>query len=198
MNDSGQTSNSSLQQILNAAEQLIKEKGCRQTTLQDIITTSGLSKGAIYHYVSGKDDLFGMILKSKMESMNARFRQAVTQAADRDARMPVQAITEGMMSGADKEQVSNKIFTYLLSQVDNPKVAHVLREVYDYSLQTATAWITTGQQAGAIPPHIDAGHMASMYMVFTYGLRVRSTIVQDSEGAIPMEDIFGLLIHSLK
>lgn len=198
MNDSGHTSSSSLQQILDAAERLIKEKGCRQTTLQDIITSSGLSKGAIYHYVSGKDELFGMILKSKMETMNARFLQAVTQSAERDARMPVQSISEGMTSSTDKEQVSNKIFTYLLSQVDNPKVADVLREVYQYSLQTATAWITTGQQKGAIPPEIDAGHMASMYMVFTYGLRVRNTIMQDTEGAIPTEDIFGLLIHSLK
>ncbi|MEW9701076.1 TetR/AcrR family transcriptional regulator [Paenibacillus sp. SI8] len=67
----------SFQQILETAEQLIKEKGCRQTTLQDIIERTGLSKGAIYHYVSGKDELLGLILKSKTELLNAKFEQAV-------------------------------------------------------------------------------------------------------------------------
>ncbi|WP_175471903.1 helix-turn-helix domain-containing protein [Paenibacillus naphthalenovorans] len=37
--------------ILSTTEQLIKEKGCQQTTLQDIMERTGLSKGAIYHYV---------------------------------------------------------------------------------------------------------------------------------------------------
>lgn len=70
---------SSFQLILDTAEQIIQEKGCRQTTMQDIIDRSGLSKGAIYHYVSGKDELFGLILKAKMDQMNDSFKQSVSK-----------------------------------------------------------------------------------------------------------------------
>ncbi|WP_245602145.1 TetR/AcrR family transcriptional regulator [Peribacillus kribbensis] len=46
------------------------EIGCKNTTLQEIIKASGLSKGAIYHYVSSKDELFGLIFQNKLQEIN--------------------------------------------------------------------------------------------------------------------------------
>ncbi|RUT31689.1 TetR/AcrR family transcriptional regulator [Paenibacillus zeisoli] len=190
--------NASFQLILNSSEELIREKGCRKTTLQDIIERTGLSKGAIYHYVSGKDELFGLILKSKIESMNFQFEEAVSAATERDAKSPIMAITSGMMKTMDKDNVTNKIFTYLLSLADNPKVAAILRDVYQYTHTTAERWILTGQQAGAIPSEINAAKMAGMFMIFTYGLRVQNVVA--GEGALTLEaqDVFTLLFKSLQ
>ncbi|WP_027092074.1 TetR/AcrR family transcriptional regulator [Cohnella thermotolerans] len=56
-----------LQLLLDTARQLIREKGCMKTTFSDIMERSGLSKGAIFHYVKGKDDLLGMLLRSGIE-----------------------------------------------------------------------------------------------------------------------------------
>jgi AcrR family transcriptional regulator len=190
--------NASFQLILETAEQLIKEKGCRQTTLQDIIDRTGLSKGAIYHYVSGKDELFGLILKSKVESVNERFNAAVSETVGKDATAPIQSIARGMADHTDHQDVTNKIFTYLLSQVDNPKVAAIMKDVYEFSLRTANRWIETGQKAGAIPPTVDAAQMASLFMVFTYGLRVHNVIAKDSGFALGMEDIFRVIFRSLQ
>jgi len=197
MSDSGSRS-ASFQLILETAEQLIAEKGCRQTTLQDIIDRSGLSKGAIYHYVSGKDELFGLILKSKMEVMNGKFNEVVAGAAAGDAVQPIRTISQGMLDRTNEQEVSNKIFTYLLSQIDNPKIATILKDVYEFSLQTASRWIETGQQAGAIPPAVDAQKMAAIFMVFTYGLRVHNVIAKDVGGAIEFEDIFRLIFRTLQ
>jgi len=190
--------NPSFQLILDTAEQLIKEKGCRQTTLQDIISRSGLSKGAIYHYVSGKDELFGLVLKAKMETMNMRFDGVVSETAPKDAVLPIQFIAEGMALQADNQSVTSKIFTYLLSQIDNPKIEMILQELYEFTLLTATRWIETGQKAGAIPESVDAAKMASMFMVFTYGLRVQNIISKKSDQKVEIEDIFGLLFRSLQ
>ena len=190
--------NPSFQLILDTAEQLIKEKGCRQTTLQDIISKSGLSKGAIYHYVSGKDELFGLILKAKMETMNTRFDGVVSEAATKDAVLPIRFIAEGMALQTDVQSVTSKIFTYLLSQINNPKIEAILQELYDFTLLTATRWIETGQKAGAIPESVDAAKMASIFMVFTYGLRVQNIISKKSYQKVEIEDIFGLLFHSLQ
>ncbi|WP_433945247.1 TetR/AcrR family transcriptional regulator [Paenibacillus sp. SN-8-1] len=190
--------NASFQLILTSSEELIREKGCRKTTLQDIIERSGLSKGAIYHYVSGKDELFGLILKSKIESMNLRFKEAVSSAAERDAKTPILSITSGLMNTMDKENVTNTIFTYLLSQADNPKVAAILRDVYQYTHTTAERWILTGQQAGAIPAEINAAKMAGMFMIFTYGLRVQNVVAGEGALTLDAQDVFALLFKSLQ
>ena len=58
--------NPTFQHILAITEELILEKGCRHTTLKSIIERTGLSKGAIYHYVDSKDELFRLILQSKV------------------------------------------------------------------------------------------------------------------------------------
>ena len=47
-----------VRKILDTAEQLFTEKGYESTSLQDIIVQTGLSKGAIYHHFTSKEDIF--------------------------------------------------------------------------------------------------------------------------------------------
>ncbi len=47
-----------VQKILDTAERLFIEKGYDRASLQDIIQETGLSKGAIYHHFSSKEDIF--------------------------------------------------------------------------------------------------------------------------------------------
>jgi AcrR family transcriptional regulator len=190
--------NASFEHILDTTEQLIKEKGCRHTTLSDIIERSGLSKGAIYHYVSGKDELFALVLKSKMQKMSAGFDGVVEKTPAKDAVLPIQFIAEGMAAQTEGNNVTSKIITYLLSQVDNPKVESILSEIYGFSLNTAKSWIEIGQKAGAIPVVIDAEKMASLFMVFTYGLRVQNIISKNTGPRVEIEDIFKLLFRALQ
>lgn len=190
--------NASFQHILDTTEQLIKEKGCRHTTLQDIIERSGLSKGAIYHYVSGKDELFGLVLKAKMEQMDTGFHGVVAETPPRDAGLPIQFIAGGMAAQTEGQDVTSKIFTYLLGQIDNPKVESILSEIYGFSLNTAKNWIQTGQNAKAIPEEINAEKMAALFMVLTYGLRVQNLISKNKGPRIQLDDILKLLLRSLQ
>lgn len=47
-----------VQKILDTAERLFIEKGYDRASLQDIIDATGLSKGAIYHHFTSKEDIF--------------------------------------------------------------------------------------------------------------------------------------------
>lgn len=47
--------------IIKAAWQLFHEKGYDETTIEDIISLSGTSKGTFYHYFGGKDALLGSL-----------------------------------------------------------------------------------------------------------------------------------------
>ena len=47
-----------IQKILDTAERLFIKKGHDHTSLQDIIESTGLSKGGIYHHFASKEDIF--------------------------------------------------------------------------------------------------------------------------------------------
>ena len=57
MNDIKGKDNTKLQ-ILDAAMHVFVKSGYNKTTMDDIVSHSGLSKGAIYHYYNSKKDLF--------------------------------------------------------------------------------------------------------------------------------------------
>ncbi len=44
--------------ILDAAFSVFAENGYQETTISDIVSKSGLSKGAIYHHYGSKKELF--------------------------------------------------------------------------------------------------------------------------------------------
>ncbi|MBD3920414.1 TetR/AcrR family transcriptional regulator [Paenibacillus sp. PR3] len=188
--------NTSFQTILDTVEELVREKGCRQTTLQDIINRSGLSKGAIYHYVTGKDELLGLVLKSRIEQINDRFHEAVNNPATNGLENPLQVIVAGMAKTSSHEDVTNKIFIYLLSQMDNPKVSEIMNSLYDYTLNTSTQWIEIGQQHGVIPPTIDKVKAAESMLLFTYAMRVQNTIKQDA-GSMTAQDMMQFMARTL-
>jgi AcrR family transcriptional regulator len=192
------TINPSLKLLLDIAEEMILERGCRATTLQDIADKSGLTKGAIYHYVKSKDELFGLILEAGMEQTNRRFFEAVTQAAvgPEGLQGPLGALSERIRRLARADSAANLIFIYLLSQKDKPDVARILGRYYEAGIQTATRWIEVGQQHGAIPAHIDARQAARMFSLFKNGLQVQNLIASDEESIGEME-IFQFMLNAL-
>jgi AcrR family transcriptional regulator len=189
--------NTSFQLILDTTEELIREKGCRQTTLQDIIGKSGLSKGAIYHYVNGKDELLGLVLKARIEQMNTKFHEIVNNPKSQGLENPLQLIATGMAQTSHHEDVTNKIFIYLLSQMDNPKVSEIMKGVYEYTLKTCIQWIEAGQKGGVIPATVDKAKVAEGMLMFMYGLRVQNTIRQEA-GSMSMQDMMQFMFRSLQ
>ncbi|WP_281368243.1 TetR/AcrR family transcriptional regulator [Neobacillus endophyticus] len=190
--------NSSFQHILNTTEDIILEKGCRNTTLKDIIERTGLSKGAIYHYVESKDELFGLILKSKIEEMNEAFNQSIARSLHNEniGEETFEVISQFFYSRQNSKDVGNYIFVYLLSQ-DNEKVRNILKEIYKFSKETGAKWIKRGQENGVIPENIDAEKMAVLLMTFSFGLRVTQILSTTEEEKIAENDIFKMIISTL-
>lgn len=164
-----------LRHLLTITEQLILEKGCINTTLQDIIKRSGLSKGAIYHYVRSKDELFGLILQIKMEKTNADFHKE-TQKANAGLEGPLTAIVNRLKLLLDETDVTNTIFIYLLGRKSDPAIADILSHIYQYSSELSISWIKAGQKAGVIAGDLDPKQVTTMFITFSYGLRVQAMI----------------------
>ncbi|MEU8248123.1 TetR/AcrR family transcriptional regulator [Nonomuraea sp. NPDC048916] len=63
------------QRLLGAATRLFAERGFESTSVQEIVLAAGVTKGAMYHYFSSKDDLlqeiYGRVLRMQMERLTA-------------------------------------------------------------------------------------------------------------------------------
>src|SRR5699024_4556034 len=154
---------SNLHYLLSITEQLIQEKGCKKTTLKDIIQHSELSKGAIYHYVRSKDELFGLILQIKMAKINDDFMNE-KKKPNVGLEGPLSAIADGMKYLIDEEDVTNTIFIYLLGRKEEPTIADILSQIYEQSIHLSVSWIKEGQQAGVIAENLDAKQTTMMFI----------------------------------
>jgi AcrR family transcriptional regulator len=54
------------EQLLDAAERVLEEKGLRATTVADIATAAGVAKGTVYLYFASKDALFAALRARQM------------------------------------------------------------------------------------------------------------------------------------
>ncbi|WP_067135779.1 TetR/AcrR family transcriptional regulator [Microtetraspora malaysiensis] len=59
--------------LLAEATRLFAERGFESTSVQEIVTAAGVTKGAMYHYFASKDDLlqeiYGRVLRMQMERL---------------------------------------------------------------------------------------------------------------------------------
>lgn len=73
--------------MLEVAARLFKERGYRGATLQDVADEIGLTRTAIYHYFSSKEQLLYCILEEALKDAVARFEAIAGSDAPPEQRM---------------------------------------------------------------------------------------------------------------
>lgn len=116
-----------VQLILDTAEKLFMEKGYDHTSIQDILDTAKLSKGAVYHHFDSKEEIFEKICR-RLGAKNTAFLTAFTEDTslnghDSLARLFYAALESGS---------SNSVIQMRAYLLDNPKfLAMQILEIYD-------------------------------------------------------------------
>lgn len=77
--------------VLNSAEKLFSEQGYDETTLQDIIDDSKVSRGAIYHHFKNKHDILSELTRRTQEEINSFFKQ-VKEDTNLDSKEKIKSI----------------------------------------------------------------------------------------------------------
>jgi AcrR family transcriptional regulator len=67
------------QRLLNVARTLFAQKGFYRTSVQDVVATAGVTKGAMYHYFGSKDDLLYEIYAGVLRMQMERLEKFVSQ-----------------------------------------------------------------------------------------------------------------------
>jgi AcrR family transcriptional regulator len=78
------------ERLLAAASRLFAERGFALTSVQEIVERAGVTKGAMYHYYSSKDDLLQEIYTRLLAGQALRL-EAIADAVDRPVRERLRA-----------------------------------------------------------------------------------------------------------
>lgn len=185
-----------IRQLLHATKELLQDRGCHSITMKDIMEKSELSKGAIFHYVKSKDEIFAWVLQERLEETNKHFMNQVEQAP-KTFDGPMQVVSSNLAALEDAQDVTNKVLMYLLGKEDDPAVAEVLKNYYERSVYLSKQWIVSGQQHGVILESVDPDKTAEMFVLLSLGLRVRSSLpIKLTSGTA--QDISSYIVNILK
>lgn len=80
--------------LLDAAERLFQAKGVSGTTLSDIATAAGATRGAVYHHFDDKADLFNAMMERVTMPLEATLAEVGRKAADQTD--PLQSLRDSM------------------------------------------------------------------------------------------------------
>ncbi|CAH0118686.1 hypothetical protein PAE9249_01178 [Paenibacillus sp. CECT 9249] len=162
---------STLTLLMRETERLIVEKGCKKTTIRDLIQASGISMGGIYHYVKSKEELYGLVLQERIQQIDERFHTKVCETELGELDGPLRTIVDGFygfMIGEDR--VCRDILLYLIGFQDASEVTPILSKFHEALLGAIERWIQVGQAASAIPASIDAAEVSSALATYLLGL----------------------------
>jgi AcrR family transcriptional regulator len=173
-------------EILDAALQLMHDKGYEQMTIQDVLTQLQMSKGALYHYFDSKKALLDGIVESMGESGSAALG-AVVENPDLGAIEKLHAYFQ--MSTAWKSEHATEVTTTMrLWRHENN--ALLRQKISQESMRSTTpsleAIIRQGRQEGVF----DTEHPREAAIIIAgMGLHLADAIIDaiDKDGAEPLD-----------
>lgn len=142
--------------ILDAAEVLFSKKGYYDTSMDEIVKQSGLSKGGIYEYFSSKEDLF-LALKDKLLVASLNELKSTFGPYD-SARTKLEKAAEIVftsMVGVSKEACRmNLEFSVVAPRIKSLQLArdNQLRAFHDFVFKIVKEGVESGEFRSEIDP----------------------------------------------
>ena len=72
-------SKQTVENIISVSTRLFAEKGYEQTSMQNIVTDLGMSKGAIFHHFKSKEDIFETVIRRQSELIEQAMRRLIDE-----------------------------------------------------------------------------------------------------------------------
>jgi TetR/AcrR family transcriptional regulator, transcriptional repressor of aconitase len=161
------------ERILDAALTCFAREGFHAATMQDIVTESGLSPGAIYGYFKGKTDVVTAIA-SERHAMERRRMEHALAAGDIDTSLV--RLVEGFVLGL--RDVQERKWRRLAVQLWAESLSNVRlkREALDgvtQAIELLSPMIGKAQHEGRWPAHLDPASAARVLIAILQGISLQ-------------------------
>jgi TetR/AcrR family transcriptional regulator, cholesterol catabolism regulator len=76
-----------LRDLVDTAASLFAEQGYHATSIENLLSASGLTRGGLYHYIDGKHDLLIAVQRELLEPLLDRARAAIEETDDPETQL---------------------------------------------------------------------------------------------------------------
>jgi len=87
--------------ILSAAMKCFNEKGFDKTSMQEIVTESGVSKGSIFHHFSSKEEILMAVIVNRAKAQDQVIRKWIDQLKGMTGKEKMIALLDRVFEDAD-------------------------------------------------------------------------------------------------
>jgi AcrR family transcriptional regulator len=127
-------------ELIDAAEELFREKGCEETSVSDIVKKVGVAQGTFYYYFKSKDDILDAVLDHYLRDHLERTVRDIIADESRDALQKLQQIINATLSfqtgeknlieflHADKNMVSHQKYMVKVQDTFVPLITELVEE----------------------------------------------------------------------
>lgn len=182
-------------QILDAALACFRERGFRQTTIEEICAEAGISPGALYRYFGSKADLIAAI--------------ALEARAEADAILDALGEADGLVAGLaelaraffrafDADGDAGLLADIWAEAARDPVLAAALRARDQAARRRISAAIEGAQARGEIYPALPADEAAETLMAALEGMALRRVMAGERQIDEPARRFRTLALHVLK
>lgn len=166
--------------ILEAAEQCFDRKGYYETSIDDIVRESHMSKGAIYTYFDSKEDIFislmNYITDRSFTTIMEQFAKLDT--ATEKLRYIIERNFVLYLSSKNMQRVHYEFWLYASSF---PKLKELMEERGKLFNGLIANIIREGSERGEFKKDIDPDTVASLYWNFRDGIWLHQLTVGDAK-----------------
>lgn len=152
--------------IISAALEVMGEKGYSHTTMEDIASHMGVSKGAIYQYFKTRDELLASFVR-KMHEKNLE-----TAKRSFPGKSPLEAWTILFDQYMNLDDQYNALFFEIIAiSARNETVKEVFSQEIMSSIEYCIQGLTSQQRKGCVTSRMDTRTMAVAITSLFIGMR---------------------------
>lgn len=136
--------------LLEAARDIVREKGFERTTLQDVAQRAGMTSGAIYGNFKNRDDLFVALADAYWAPIKPVIRPGTSFAEK------MRALAEATLAAIpDRRMAAVGRLTGMAYALNREDLRAQARDVTARSFATGAAWLRTVADDGGLPMPAD-------------------------------------------
>jgi TetR/AcrR family transcriptional regulator, transcriptional repressor of aconitase len=157
-------------QIMDAAITCFAREGFHRTTMQDIVSETGLSAGAIYRYFRSKEDIVAAVAAEHHAAEAAAFAEVSTSDDVAAALCRLVHVSLGRLADPAEQQWRRVTVQVWGEALRNDRVMGIVRGGLDEPVAILAALFRRGQRDGRLPQELDADGAARVCASIFQGL----------------------------
>lgn len=183
------------ERLLEAARDLFSRNGFAGTSVQEIVTAAGVTKGAMYHYFSSKDDLLAEIYARVLRMQTARLEAYAY--ADAPVLDRLAGAADDVVVTTIENLPSATIFFRSMHQLGAAHELEVRRQRREYH-DMFRQMVRDGQESGQIRADVDADLVVDYFFGAVHHLPMWWRPDRGLEPAVVGREYARLLIDGLR